>query len=71
MLDDDMRPFGAANVVCGQAKLAVGHVDPRASRVDDQLRAHIVGLIGQFVAQDERIFMPADHADVIHGAGTL
>jgi hypothetical protein len=56
MREDEVRAFRAADEPRGQTQFAVGEIDPRSRRVDDKFRFHVVVLVRQFVAQDERVF---------------
>ena len=65
MADDKMGAFRPADIPAREAQLAVRKIDPRAGGVDDQLRLHIVCIVGDLVAEDDGIFTAPDHADII------
>src|SRR5689334_24965150 len=64
---DNMGTLGAADKTRRQAQFLVCEIDPWSRGVDDELRVDIVCLIRELIAQENRVFTAADHADVIYG----
>ena len=71
IVDDQVRAFGAADEAGWQAHRLVGKVDPGSGGVNHDLRLHIKGLAGFFIAQGHSCLGRTHRTDVVQRQGLL